>query len=329
MLCGDVTEGTGFSIMQTVSTNPELAETKRRLRAVRIAIGVSFLVCTVELALGWALGLQSLFAEGVHSFLDGLDSVIVLFAVIAAARPADSSHQFGHGKFEAVGAAIEGTFVLLAGLGIGWNAIDLLIHGGAPDDIPLYICAVMMATSVLYWFVSSFLIREADATRSPAIRAEALHLRSHIYITAGVAGGLLAGALGDWPIADTLIAIGIACCLVGISVRIYRDVWQQITDAALPSHEIDELAEVLAPFRDRFIEIHALRTRQSGAEPHIEMHLVVRPEMPVSEAHDLCDLIERAILDNRPAARVTIHIEPPSEPLPSHATWVQGHAGGV
>ncbi|MFH1420277.1 MAG: cation diffusion facilitator family transporter [Planctomycetota bacterium] len=313
--------------MPAVSTTPELAETKRRLRAVQVAIAASALVCAIEMALGWALGLRSLFAEGVHSLLDGLDSVIVLFAVIAAARPADRSHQFGHGKFEAVGAAIEGTFVLLAGIGIGWDAINRLIHGGAPDSIPLYVCVVMVATSGFYLIVSAFLTREAEATKSPAIRAEALHLRSHIYITAGVAGGLLLGSLGDWPIADTVLAVAIACCLLGLAVRIFRDVWAQITDAALPSEEIDAMADALAPFKDRFVEIHALRTRQSGAEPHIEMHLVVRPETSVAEAHNLCDGIEQAITEHRPTARVTIHIEPPDARHAEFVTWIRGNAG--
>ncbi|MFQ5412274.1 MAG: cation diffusion facilitator family transporter, partial [Phycisphaerae bacterium] len=307
--------------MPKSAPTPEQLETQRRLRAVHLAIGVSLLVCLVELSLGWILGLASLVAEGVHTFLDGLDSVIVLIAVILAARPPDRSHQFGHGKFEALGAAVEGSFVMAAAIGIAYQSMDRLIHHQTPPVIPSYVCLIMSITAVFYFFVSMHLMRVARETQSPAVLAEALHLRTHIYIAAGIAAGLLVGALGDWPVADTLVALGVAVCLMGISLHIFRDVYKQFMDEALSAEEIKKLGSIIDRFGHRFVEVHGLRTRQAGAERHVEMHLVVMPDTPVSKAHALSHEIEAAIADAWPTTRVTVHVEPLDTARAARADW--------
>jgi cation diffusion facilitator family transporter len=251
---------------------PEQVEVKRRVRAVHIAIAASFSVGVIEAGLGWFLGLESLIAEGIHTLLDGVDSLVVLVAVHIAARPADRTHQYGHGKFEALGASVEGSFVFAAAIGIGYRALGRLIRGEGPEQIPMFVCLAMGAAAIFYLFVSFYLMREARATKSPAILAEALHLGTHIYITGGIGAGLLIGAVGRWPIADTILTLAVALCLVFVSGHIFREVLRQFTDAALPSPEIDELASIVERFSDRFVEVHGVRTRQSGAERHIEMH---------------------------------------------------------
>lgn len=310
--------------MQTESPNPDQVEARPRLRAVKVAMGVSLIVCIVEIGLGWWLGLESLIAEGLHTLLDGIDSLIVLITVILAARPADRSHPFGHGKFEALGAAVEGSFVLAAAVGIAHRAVNRLIHHQAPESIPLFVCVVMVVAAGFYLWVSAYLMRVARETKSPAVLAEALHLRTHIYITAGVAGGLLIGALGNWPIADTLLALGISVCLVGISVHIFREVWKQFMDEALPDEDIEQLGSIINGFSTRFVEVHGLRTRQSGAERHIEMHLVVMPQTTVAQAHVLSHEIEGAIKAEWPTSRTTVHVEPFNTEDADHTEWLKG-----
>lgn len=299
-------------------------ETRRRIRAVRIALAASLSVCVVEIALGWWLGLASLLAEGVHTLLDGVDSVVVLIAVVVAARPADRSHQYGHGKFEAVGAAIEGAFVASAAVGIAWAGIDRLIRGVQPERIPIYVVVSMAVAALFYLAISAYLMREARATKSPAILAEALHLRTHIYITGGISAGLLAGYLGDWPIADTLLALAVAVALVWITGHIFREVYAQFTDQALPPDELQTLEETVARFSDSFVEVHGIRTRRSGAERHIEMHLVVLPETTVAASHDLAHRIEDAITARWPTTRTTVHVEPLNTADANHRAWLDG-----
>jgi len=306
------------------TTIQQQAEAKRRSRAVILAICTSSAVCVVEIGLGWWLGLESLLAEGAHTLLDAVASLIVLVAVYRAAKPADQRHPFGHGKYEALGAAIEGAFILAAALGILYRGLDRLATGQVPEQIPLYVCAVTAATSLLYLFVSIHLMRIARETHSPAVLAEALHLRTHIYITAGIGGGLLIGGLGGWPIADTLLTLGIAICLAVIAIHILREVSRQMLDVALPGDEVERLAEAIGRFSDRFVEVHGLRTRRAGTERHIEMHLVMHPDETVAAAHTLGDEIEEAIRQMWPTTRVMVHIEPVNIEHADHQTWIKG-----
>ncbi len=311
-------------LMSAIELTPAQQEAKRRLRAVWIAIAASFLVCAVELSLGWVLGLESLIAEGIHTFFDGFDSIIVLGAVIIAARPADRGHPFGHGKFEALGATVEAFFILFAAIMIGYRAIGLWLRGETPKEIPPFVAAVMIGAAILYFFISRYLLKEAEATRSPALLAEGKHLQVHVFITAGVAVGLLVGAIGNWPFVDTLLALAVAVCLLVISIGLFRELLRQFTDAALPQDEIDKLAGVIRRFSDRFVEVHGVRTRQAGTERHIEMHMVVMPETKVGDAHALSHEIADAVTEVWPAARTTVHIEPLNTDDERHEKWIEG-----
>ena len=301
---------TAGEAMTLIDKQPRKVEAERRVRAVWISIVASFFVCLVEISLGWMLGLESLLAEGVHTFFDGAASVIVMIAVVKAAKPADQDHQFGHGKFEALGATVEGAFVFCAAIGIAYYAVGSLYFGEVPEKIPFYVCVVMAVTSVFYWLVSAHLLRVARHTRSPAVFAEAMHLRTHIYVTGGLAGGLLIGRLGGWLVADSILAMGVAICLFVVSFKIFREVLKQFTDAALPAEEIEELRRIVGKFENRFINVHGIRTRMAGAERLIEMHLVVMPETSVRDAHALCEHIEEALSRQWHGTRATIHIEP-------------------
>lgn len=295
--------------------------TKIRKRAVHIAIAASVSVAIIELLLGILLHLESLLAEGIHTLLDGVDSVIVLVTIYLAARPADRKHPFGYGKYEALGAAVEGVFVLGAGAGIAYRALSRLMTGESPPSIPMYVCALMLVAAVFYYIVSIYLMRIARESGSPAIYAEAMHLRTHIYITGGLAIGLLVGALGDWPIIDTFLALAVAVCLIGIAWQVLQQVWKQMMDVSLPRSEVERLSEMIQPFGHRFVEVHGIRTRQAGVERHIEMHLVVQPDTSVQAAHDLSHEIEDAILAAWPAAHVTVHIEPLNTSHDAHQQW--------
>lgn len=299
-------------------------ETRRRIRAVWIALAASLSVCILEIGLGWWLGLASLVAEGVHTLLDGVDSVIVLVTVFLAARPPDRSHQFGHGKFEAIGAAIEGGFVASAAVGIAYTGIERLVHGIRPPVIPVYVVACMAAAAVFYLAVSAYLMREARATKSPAILAEALHLRTHIYITGGLAAGLFVGWLKDWPIADTVLTLAVAVALLFIAGHIFKEVLAQFTDQALPADELKTLEEIVGRFSGSFVEVHGFRTRRAGAERHIEMHLVVLPETTVAESHRIAHEIEDAIAAHWPTTRITVHVEPLNTAHKKHREWLAG-----
>ncbi len=297
-----------------------LQNAKQARHAVTLCVLTTFVIAVTELSVGIYFNLISIIAEGLHTAADLLDSGVALFAVIAAARPPDREHPYGHGKFDSLGGMFEGLCV--AGSGI-WAiyASSRVLFGfvePAPRPEPPVLLA-MIAASVLYLGVSWYVLRVAARTRSPVVYAEGIHLRVHVYVTAGLFVGILLAMLAQrakwahaWTIDPTMgLLLGVALVIVG-----GRIIWTgvgQVIDTALPPAERDKIIAALDEFRDEFIEIHAIRTRQAGTEQHVDIHLVVAGDMSVAAAHDLSHRIEDRVVEALPQTHFLVHVEPPSD----------------
>lgn len=288
-----------------------------RRRAVLICVATTIVVAVFELLVGWRFALLSVMTEGLHTAADLLDSLIALALVIAASRPADSEHPYGHGKYDSLVAVIEGGGIGAAAAWALFKASQVLL--GLADAAPrpdLSAMAVMLGASVVYLVVSGYVLRLASRTHSPAVYAEAMHLRTHVYITIGLLVGLLLSRVGldrGWAHAerlDSLAALILACYLLTVAVRVIRPGLRQLVDAALPRSELDEIVGCLDAFRGEFVEIHAVRTRRAGTDRHVDIHLVVAPETTVQAAHDLSHRIEDRLVELYPGTRLLVHVEP-------------------
>jgi len=281
-----------------------------RVRAVSVAVLCSGFVGITEILLGVIFHLASLLAEGVHTLADMFDSVVALWAVRKSSRRPDREHPYGHGKYESLAALIEGAVVGVMAAGICGNALMILITARRAPRLDTWVIASMAVASVVYWFVSRWMDRIARSTRSPAVFAEAAHLRTHIWITAGLFLGLGTAKIGSWLWLDAVLALGVGLVLARTAWGILRPALAQLTDRALPDRELRRIADELNEFRDEFVEIHAVRSRAAGADRHVDIHLVVDPAMTVRAAHDLCDRIESAIEAKFPDTELIVHVEP-------------------
>ena len=283
---------------------------KRRVRAVVVALLCSGVVGVAEILIGIMFRLDSILSEGIHTLADMLDSAVAFWAVRRAAAPPDREHQFGHGKYESVAAMVEGLVIAGTGVWICWRSLSALIRGRFEPNLDAFAIAAMLVASVLYLVLSRWLMREARELLSPAVHAEAAHLRTHVMITGGLFGGLLAARLGGWLWMDAVLALGVGLMLVRTAWGVTKPAWRQLIDASLATTDMDAITGILNRFSREFVEIHDVRTRAAGAEWHVDFHLVLRPETTVHEAHALCDRLERAVADRFPEAVLTIHVEP-------------------
>jgi len=299
----------------SISAAPSIATRRKerdrqRLRAVAVALVCSGAVGLVEIVIGLVFRLHSVLFEGLHTLADMLDSVVVFWAVRRAAAPPDHDHQYGHGKYESAGAMIEGLVIALTGAWICYRALAALVRGEFQPELDILAISAMALASVFYVFVSRWLMRQWRQLRSPAVYAEAAHLRTHIFITAGLFGGLSAAKLGGWLWMDAVLALGVGVMLLRTAWRVLRPAWGQLTDAALAEEDVSGIRAILECFADEYIEIHGVRTRSAGVEWHLALHLVLRPDSTVQQAHELCDRIEAAVEAQYPDAMLTIHVEP-------------------
>jgi len=159
------------------------------------------------------------------------------------------------------------------------------------------------------WFVSERLYKVAKETESIALEADALHLKTDVYTSLGVAGGLLLLLVTGIHALDPIIAMSVALFIIRESAELLHRAFSPLLDHALAPHEIEKIEKTIVARCAESISFHDLRTRQSGSIRYIDFHLTMSGEASVSEAHCLCDVIEDDLKGEFRHVQVQIHVE--------------------
>ncbi|MEH6939144.1 cation diffusion facilitator family transporter [Bacillus sp. JJ664] len=271
----------------------------------------SFIVL-LKLAVGIITGSVAIISEAIHSLLDLVASVIAFFSVKISNRPPDKEHPYGHGKFENISGTVETLLIFIAGIWIIVESVEKLIHP-SPIKLPFIGVFVMLLGAFINWRVGKKVQKVGEETHSVAMQSNALHLLTDVYSSLGVAASLILVSLTGWDVLDALIGIGIAIYIMKESIELGKKSFTPLLDTGLSSDEIIQIEQVLLNFKSQYIEYHDLRTRRSGAEEHIDFHLVLPSSMSIEEAHLLCDKIEDEIKKVLINPQILIHVEPENE----------------
>jgi cation diffusion facilitator family transporter len=155
------------------------------------------------------------------------------------------------------------------------------------------------------------MMKVAKKHDSITIEADAQHLMTDVWTTAGVLAGLFVIMLApQWQVLDPIIAIAVAVHIIFTGIGLLRRTTRGLMDAALPPDELRRMQEVIRAHLPATASFHDLRTRKAGARRFIEFHMLVPGAMSVMDSHELCDRIEEALANELPKLRVTIHVEP-------------------
>lgn len=289
---------------------------QRKKRIAWLSVGSNTGLVVGKLVVGLAIGSVSVISEAIHSAVDLLAAVIALLAVRSSGKPADREHPFGHGKWESISGAIEALLIFVAAAWIVWEAVHKLL---APGEIegPGWGVAVMGVSAATNLFVSHLLFKAGKETESMALQADAWHLRTDVYTSAGVMAGLVLIWAGDLVLPgvdlrwlDPAVAIAVAVLIVKAAWHLTRDAVGELLDTRLPDEEVSWIERYVADQRPVVRSIHQLRTRRSGAVRYIDFHIVVAPEMTVEASHELSHRIADAIREHFPHSQVIAHVEP-------------------
>lgn len=297
-----------------------LHEGKLKHRVAMLSVASNGLLVGLKLVVGLLTGSVSILSEAAHSGMDLLAAVIAAVAVKGAARPADAGHPFGHGKFENLSGALEALLIVVAAFLIGMESVGKLLHGVQLDHLEAGL-GVMALSVVLNTVVSRKLMSVARQTESIALEADAMHLKTDVWTSAGVLGSLATIYLSDLLVKDPqanirfhaldpLVALLVAALILRAAWDLLRRSLEGLLDRPLPGEEDEAIREILSSHHEGFLEFHELRHRRAGPERHIDLHLVVSPEARVDSVHELCDSIEDEIRLRLPRAKVLIHVEP-------------------
>jgi cation diffusion facilitator family transporter len=263
----------------------------------------------MKLAAGIVTGSVSLIAEAIHSLMDLAAAVIAFFSVRMADRPADKEHPFGHGKMENVSGVIEGVLIFIAAGIIIYEAIHKLINGVSLELLEVGI-AIMGVSIIVNIFVSRHLLKVSRDTDSLALEADARHLTTDILTMLGVFLGLIVVRTTGLNFLDPVIAIGVAALIIKAAYDITRKSFGGLIDTRLPEDEEQAIAACIEGHPGHVVGYHKLRTRKAGAERFIDLHLVMRRNADINEAHTFSHHLQEDIKKALGNSNVTIHIEP-------------------
>ncbi len=287
-------------------------------RTAWAAVAVAAFLVALKAAAYIATGSVAMMASLADSALDLVASTVNLLAVRTALTPADAEHRFGHGKAEPLAGLLQGAFIAASVLFLVLESTQRLSspHAIANSGVAFAVMGVSLAVTFGLVVLQRRTVR---ATGSLAIGADSAHYLGDLLTNLGVIAGIALSTVFGWLIADPLIGLGVAGVLAFSAFHVLRRSYDQLMDREFAEDERGAIkAIVLAHPEVR--GIHDLRTRVSGIHAFIQFHIELDPAARLTQAHRICDAVERDVLTRFPNAEVLIHQDPAgAEDLPELA----------
>lgn len=278
-------------------------------QAAKLSIYSNTFLLSMKLAAGFFMGSISVLSEALHSGIDLIAAIIANYSVRKAGKPADEIHKFGHGKFENISCTIEAVLIFIASLVILFKAGEKILTGGRVEYIGAGL-VIMGVSAIVNVFISRKLMKVARKAESIALEADAYHLSTDVYTSIGVFAGLLLIQLTGNPVFDPVLAIIIALIILRAAYKLTKRSLYGLMDVKISDKEENIIKSIIAEHYSEYAEYHNLRSRMSGAERFVDLHLVVPKNQHVIDAHEFCNHLEKDIKEKIPNLSLLIHIEP-------------------
>ena len=274
-------------------------------------LAIAGAVVTIALkALAYYLtGSVGLLSDALESVVNLVAAVIALVALTIALKPPDEEHSFGHSKAEYFASIIEGTLIIGASIVIGYAAIERLIN---PKEIEQANIGLIVATiaSVINFLIARQLLKAGKKYHSITLEADAHHLFTDVWTSAGVIVGVGIVAITGVTMLDPIIALLVALNIVYTGYQLIKRSALGFMDTAIAKDERDKIQDILAGHAGKEIKYHGLLTRQSGRRRFVSFHLLVPDNWTVQKGHDLAEAVEKDIRNAIPHSTVFTHTEP-------------------
>lgn len=282
---------------------------EKRKIAMTSVIAAIFLT-SFKLIIGLLTGSLGILSEALHSGLDLVAAMITFFAVKFADRPADSDHQYGHGKIENYSALIETLLLLITCGWIIYEAVKRLITGAVEIEVTAWSFVVIITSIIIDFSRSRALYRVARKYNSQALEADALHFSTDIWSSVVVLAGLFVASF-NFFYADSIAALIVAVIVLVISYRLGKRSFDALIDRA-PAGLNEKISELLSQIPE-IIKFHDVKVRESGPNKFVELNIHVDKSLNIKDAHRISHKAEELIISNINNINVTVHIEPEVE----------------
>jgi len=286
-------------------------------RAATFYAGISIVAAVATIGLkvyAWKLtGSVGLLSDAAESGVNLLAALVALWALRRASQPADATYAFGQTKAEYLSSGFEGMMILAAAAAIAVAAVERFKNLQPIENVGLGL-GISVVASAINGGVAVVLLGAGKRLRSITLRADAQHLLTDVWTSAGVLVGVLLVKLTGWLVLDPVVALLVGANIVWTGVRLLQETSHGLLDRAIADDDQAALAGLLERFHARGVVIHGIRTRAAGPRRFIQMHVLVPGAWPVKRGHDVCEEIERGVAEALPGSSVLTHLEPLEDP---------------
>jgi cation diffusion facilitator family transporter len=276
-----------------------------------LKLSVLVALATIALKFGawWLTGSVGLLSDALESVVNLAGAAFALLMVTIAAAPPDKDHPYGHHKAEYFSSGFEGLLILVASLAIIWAAADRFVHPQPLQSLGIGL-ALSVVSSILNGVLAYTMLRESRRHRSVALEADARHLFTDVWTSAGVVAALIAVPVTGWLWLDPVIAIAVALNILREAVRLVWGATDGLMDRALEPEVQRQIQNTLSEFAHPTIRFDHVVTRRAGQRRFVDMHMHMPANWTLQRAAALRASVEQALMSAVPGLRATIQLLP-------------------
>ena len=274
---------------------------------LKLSIGVAVVTIALKTLAWWFTGSVGLLSDAMESLVNVAGASFALAMVTLAAQPPDEEHPYGHHKAEYFSSGFEGVLILVAALAIVWTAARRLLHPQPLEELGAGL-ALSVVSSVLNGVLAWAMLRKAREHHSMALEADARHLYTDVWTSAGVVGGLIAVHFTGWLWLDPVLAIGVALNIVREALHLLKRSADGLMDHALDPQDQARIEATLRRFRSPQVRFDHVTTRRAGQRRFVDLHLHLPADWSLGQAAAMRGEVERALMEAVPELRATIQL---------------------
>ena len=276
---------------------------------LRVSIGVAVLTIVLKTLAWWLTGSVGLLSDAMESLVNLAGAAFALLMVHVAAQPPDAEHPYGHHKAEYFSSAFEGLAIMVAAAAIIWAAVDRLLHPQALQQLGLGL-GLSVLSAVINGLLAWAMLQSARRHRSMAVEADARHLFTDVWTSAGVVVGIGLVALTGWSWLDPIVAIAVALNILREGSSLVWRSSQGLMDKRVERDVQDEIDKVLQSFEHPAIRFDHITTRRSGQRRYVDLHMHMPGNWTLRRAAAVRGSVEQALMSAVPGLRATIELLP-------------------
>ena len=279
-----------------------------------LSIAAAVVTITLKSTAYFLTGSVGLLSDALESFVNLAAAIVALFALRIVTRPADDEFTFGYSKVEYFSSGFEGGMILLAAAGIVITAVPRLIHPQPLEQLGVGL-VISVVASLINLGVALILQRAGKTYNSITLEADARHLMTDVWTTAGVLVGIALVGITGYVRLDPIIALLVAANILFTGYRLLVRSGRGLMDVALEPGELDSVKAILNEYKPKGVDYHALRSRQAAARKFMVVHLLVPGSWSIARGHKLAEQIENQVRATISNTNIVTHVEPAEDPL--------------